>query len=66
MKNALDIMELKLDPDHEHFARVLSAKTTIIGNTLTTTARVDEGTLKKKQTNKLAEILKKLRETDIN
>jgi len=57
-------MELELDADHPHFAKLLAAKNTIMTSTLTATTRVNSHDLRRQQTDKLQRILDKLAEED--
>lgn len=57
MKSALDIMAIELDPDHKHFAKILSVQQSIIGSVLTTTARVTSNRLRGKENDHMADII---------
>lgn len=57
MDQSLKIMSMDLDPEHKHFAKVLSVQQSIIGSVLTTTARVSSSRLRGKETDNMAEIL---------
>lgn len=57
MDQSLKIMQMDLDPEHKHFAKVLSVQQSIIGSVLTTTARVSSNRLRGKENDHMAEIL---------
>lgn len=46
MAKALEILELKLDPDHKQFGKLLSIQASMTSSILTATARVRSGDLR--------------------
>jgi hypothetical protein len=61
MDASLKIMQMELDPEHKHFAKVLGVQQSIISSVLTTTARVASGRLRGKENDHLAEIIADVR-----
>jgi len=57
MERSLEIMQMELDPEHKHFAKILGVQQSIIGSVLTTTARVASGQLRGKENDHMAEII---------
>lgn len=57
-------MEMKLDPNHPHFARLLASQQSVISAVMSTSAKVDETALRMKQDDKLSRILSKLKEVE--
>jgi len=58
---AEEILRLKLIPGDEDFNAILKAQTSQVATVLTTQVRVDEGRFKKKQVDKLGELLDLIR-----
>lgn len=56
-----EILQLRLEPDDENFQAVLRQKGSTAAAVLTTQVRVDEGRFKKKQVDKLGELLDLIR-----
>lgn len=50
-------MDLELDPEDKHFARILSAKQAVSSSMFTASVRVDSSSLRKQTNDKLGEIL---------
>jgi hypothetical protein len=46
MDKALEILELRLDPEHKQFGKLLSIQASMTGSILTATARVRAGDLR--------------------
>lgn len=51
------VMELEVDPDHRHFARILSAKQQVASSMFTASVRVDAAGMRKQTNDRLGEIL---------
>ena len=51
------IMEMEVDIDHRHFARILSAKQQVASSMFTTSVRVDAAGMRKQTNDRLGEIL---------
>lgn len=64
LKQAREILEMKLDPDEENFGVVLRGKVSMIDRILTTQTKVDENSLKARSDNKLGSLLDRLLEAD--
>lgn len=62
LDSAVEIMSLKLDPDHKSFDKLLARKTTIAAAVMTTTVRIDAGKLRGRVRDKVDEILKAIEE----
>lgn len=60
MTRALDIMRLKPREDNPQFARVISTQQSVIASVFSTTARINEASLKKQQTDKMERLLAEL------
>ena len=54
---ARQIMEIELDPDHKHFARMLSAKQSVASSMMTASVRIDASGLRKQTNDRLGELL---------
>jgi len=50
-------MDIELDPDHKHFARILSAKQAITSSMFTASVRIDAAGLRKQTNDRLGELL---------
>lgn len=61
MAKALEILELKLDPDHKQFGKLLSIQSSLTGSILTATARVRSGDLRGRDDNGVDGLLADLR-----
>ncbi len=61
LDKAKEILEMPLIPGDDEFAAVLKAQVSQVQTILTTQARVDEGRFKKKQVDKLGELLDLIR-----
>lgn len=61
LDKAKEILEMRLIPGDEDFNAVLKAQVSQVQTILTTQARVDEGRFKKKQVDKLGELLDLIR-----
>lgn len=61
MAFAREVMEMKLDPDHKNFPKVLSTKQAIASSILTATARVRDGLLRPTGDDGLGSILDRVR-----
>ena len=61
LDKAKEILEMKLMPGDEDFSTILKAQVSQVQAILTTQARVDEGRFKKKQVDKLGELLDLIR-----
>lgn len=57
LEKAKEILEMRLEPGDEDFNAILKAQVSQVQTILTTQARVDEGRFKKKQVDKLGELL---------
>jgi hypothetical protein len=60
---AREIMEMDLDPENKHFAKILSAKQAITQSMLTATARIRAGLLKPSEDDGMDEVLAALKKT---
>jgi hypothetical protein len=58
---ARQVMEMKLDPEHKNFPKVLSVKQAIAQSMLTATARVRDGLLKPREDDGMDEVLRRIR-----
>lgn len=56
-KYADEIMRLPIDPEHKHFARILSAKQGVASSMFTASVRVDSAGMRKQTNDRLGEIL---------
>jgi len=61
LDKAKEILEMELVPGDEDFNAILKAQVSQVQTILTTQARVDEGRFKKKQADKLGELLDLIR-----
>lgn len=61
LDKAKEILEMQLIPGDEDFNAILKAQVSQVQTILTTQARVDEGRFKKKQVDKLGELLDLIR-----
>lgn len=61
LDKAKEILEMQLVPGDEDFNSILKAQVSQVQTILTTQARVDEGRFKKKQVDKLGELLDLIR-----
>ncbi len=61
LDKAKEILEMRLIPGDEDFNAILKAQVSQVQTILTTQARVDEGRFKKKQVDKLGELLDLIR-----
>lgn len=57
LKRAVEIMKLKVDPTDKNFARLLSSQQAIIASVFSTTVRTNEEMLRKRQDDRMAELL---------
>lgn len=57
LASAKEILETKLDQDHKSFDKLLTRKTSIATAVLSTTARVNEATLRGKKKDRVDELL---------
>ena len=64
LDSAIEIMSLKLDPDHKSFDKLLARKTTISAAVMTTTVRVDAGILRARVRDRVEELLEAVREAE--
>jgi len=65
LRKAEEILDLELTKGDEDFTAVLRAQVAQVQTILTTQVRVDEGRLKKKQADKMGELLEAIREAEI-
>lgn len=61
LRKAEEILDMELNPADEMFAAVLKAQVSQVQTILTTQARVDEGRFKKKQVDKIGELIELIR-----
>ena len=61
MAFAREVMALELDPEHKHFAKVLSIKQAVASSILVATARVNSGSLRPSGDDGLADILARVK-----
>ncbi len=61
LKKAEEILDMDLEPGSDDFSTILKAQVSQVQAILTTQARVDEGRFKKKQADKLGELLELIR-----
>lgn len=61
LDKAKEILEMPLRPDDEAFNAILKAQVSQVQTILTTQARVDEGRFKKKQVDKIGELIDLIR-----
>lgn len=64
MAKALEILELKLDPEHKQFGKLLSIQSSLTGSILTATARVRSGDLRGQDDDGVDGLLAALREAE--
>lgn len=57
-------MALALDPMDKNFPKVLSAKQAVMSAVLTATVRVNDGQLRRKNSDRIAELLEQVRRED--
>lgn len=65
MAHAREIMEMQLNPEHKHFARMLSAKQSMAASILTATARVRDGLLRPNSDDGLDALLARIKGTGL-
>lgn len=64
MAKALEILELRLDPEHRQFGKLLSIQASMTGSILTATARVRSGDLRGHDDDGVDGLLAALREAE--
>ena len=57
LDRALEIMRLRIEPDHKQFARLIGIQAQIIQTVMTATVRVDQGSLRPKSDDRYARML---------
>lgn len=57
-------MKLKLDPDDKNFPKVLSAKGAVMTAVLSATAKVNDGAFRKKNDDRIAELLEEVQRAE--
>lgn len=57
-------MELPLDPNDKNFPKVLSTKQSVMASVLTASVRVNDGALRKKNLDRIGELLEEVRRAD--
>lgn len=61
---AIEIMEIKLDPEHKSFDKLLARKTSITSAVMSTTARIDQTVLRGIKASKIDELMKAIQAED--
>ena len=61
MDHAKEIMRMELNADHKNFARLLSAKQSVLASVFTATARVRDGLLRPSSDDGLDDILARIK-----
>ncbi|MDE2426700.1 MAG: hypothetical protein KGO96_12415 [Elusimicrobia bacterium] len=64
LAHAKQVMALDLDPMDKNFPKILSTKTAIMSAVLTATTRVNEGALRKKNNDRIGQLLDELNARD--
>jgi hypothetical protein len=57
LDRALEIIKLRIDPDHKQFARLIGIQAQIIQTVMTATVRVDQGSLRPKSEDRYSRML---------
>jgi len=57
-------MALALDPDDKNFPKILSAKGAVMTAVLSATAKVNDGAFRKRNDDRVAELLDEVRQTE--
>ena len=55
---------MKLDPDDKNFPKVLSTKTAVMSSVLTATTRVNDGALRRKNNDRIGQLLEEISRPD--
>jgi hypothetical protein len=63
MDHAKAVMAMELNPEHKNFARLMSAKQSVLASVFTATARVREGLLRPSSDDGLDDILARIKGT---
>jgi len=58
---AKEVMALKLDPDDKNFPKILGTKQAVAASILTASVRVNDGALKAKNEDRIAQLLEEVR-----
>jgi hypothetical protein len=65
MDHAKAVMAMELNPEHKNFARLMSAKQSVLASVFTATARVRDGLLRPSSDDGLDDILAGLKRADV-
>ena len=65
MDHAKAVMQMELNPEHKNFARLMSAKQSVLASVFTATARVREGLLRPSSDDGLDDILARIKGADV-
>lgn len=57
LTSALEVMNLKLDPEDKNFAKLLSTKQSIMSSVFSTTARIDAALMRRQETDEMDAVL---------
>ena len=64
MAHAKEVLEMGLDPMDKNFPKLLSTKTAIMSSELTSTTRVNDGALRRKNNDRIGQLLEEMNRPD--
>jgi len=64
LAHAQAVLEMALDPNDKNFPKVLSTKTAVMSSVLTATTRVNDGALRRKNNDRIGQLLEEMNRPD--